>query len=216
MTKLIAVSGYRKSGKTSLCRKLVAGLKEAGISVGYVKRTPDELYGGGVKLPDTVTMTEDGIDSVLWAKDGLRFDMKSDSDGVMEKIISKCMPDKDLIILEGGKSLNVPKIWVCSEAEERIDFPGVFIYYDRFEAGGKQKVFTEGDEKEIIEKLIELVRGDNYRSANFFVGNRELPVKSYIADFVKGAVLGMLKSFKGLNLEENEESIKICITGDKK
>lgn len=214
MTRLIAVSGYKNSGKTTLCKKLIAGLTEAGISVGYVKRTSDELYENMEKKPDSLTVTETGTDAVLWAKDGLRFDMPL-PDGGMEEIIAKCFSDKELIILEGGKNLSVPKIWVCSEAEERIDFPGVFLYYDRFEAGGKKKVFTEGDEKEIIDKLVELVRGENYRSTNVYVGNEELPVKTFVADFIKGAVLGMLGSLKGANIKDCDEPIRICITGKK-
>ncbi|MEG1642256.1 MAG: molybdopterin-guanine dinucleotide biosynthesis protein MobB [Synergistaceae bacterium] len=215
MTRVIAVSGYKNSGKTTLCKKLIAGLVEAGVSVGYVKRTSDELYEEGVVKPDSLAVTNMGIDSVLWAKDGLRFDMIVPDEGVMESVIAKCMPDKELIILEGGKKLNIPKIWVCSAAEERIDFPGVFLYYDRFEEGGKKKVFSEGDEKEIVDKLVELVRGENYRSTNVYIGNEELPVKNFIAEFIKGAVVGMLSSLKGAHVTDTDEPIRICITGKK-
>ncbi|MDR3076810.1 MAG: molybdopterin-guanine dinucleotide biosynthesis protein MobB, partial [Synergistaceae bacterium] len=36
---MIAVSGYKDSGKTTLCRAILSALSSRGLSVGYMKRT---------------------------------------------------------------------------------------------------------------------------------------------------------------------------------
>ena len=46
-----------------------------------------------------------------------------------------------------------------------------------------------------------------------FVGGRELPMKDFIADFVRGAVLGMLSSLRGGRARGEE--VKVFIRGEK-
>ncbi|HCP07152.1 MAG TPA: molybdopterin-guanine dinucleotide biosynthesis protein MobB, partial [Synergistaceae bacterium] len=43
MPFIVAVSGFKNSGKTTLCRKLLPLLKDAGLDAAYVKRTHEEV-----------------------------------------------------------------------------------------------------------------------------------------------------------------------------
>lgn len=194
MTKLFAVSGFKNSGKTTLCMKLLEELKKLGVSVAYIKRTNEEVISQ--RGTDTGRAAALGIGSVLWGKEGIRIEAPSE-DASPEGIASRYFPDTEIVIVEGGKRLDLPKIWVENGEARPPYVHGVFMAYDRKAAGDGKTAFTEGDEAEMARRLAVSVRGDFYRSAKIYIGERQLPMKSFIADFVRGSVLGMLSSLKG-------------------
>ena len=75
--------------------------------------------------------------------------------------------------------------------------PGIFMIYDRGGNKDSKLVYCGGEEKEMAERLASLVRGKAYRSAKIYFGDRPLPMKDFIADFVRGSIMGMLASLKG-------------------
>lgn len=213
MTKIIAVSGYKDSGKTTLCGLLLAELVRLGVRAGYIKRTNDAIvYGGGAT--DTGVARACGVDSALWAKDGIVLESSLPPDTTAAVIASRYFPDAEIVILEGGKELNLPKIWVCSDKDEKaVDYPGIFIRYDR---GASDKdehrgVFGAGSEARIAALLAALVQGDAYRSAAVYVGDRPLPMKDFVADFIRGGALGMISSLKGADIDSD---VRIYIKRD--
>ena len=196
MIRIVAVSGYKNSGKSTLCRRLLEELRILGIRTGYIKRTSEQAVASSGST-DTGSVLDMGFNSILWGDDGIRLESKSEVSS-LHKIASRYFPDSELLILEGGKELAVPKIWVRSPGEDIPDCPGVFIVYDRFsDAGDGKRLFCAGDEALIAQRLAALVRGRSYRSSRVYIGDRPLPMKDFIADFIRGSVLGMLASLKG-------------------
>lgn len=195
MIRIVAVSGNKNSGKTTLCKKLLDELEVLGIRVGYIKRTSDEVISE--KSTDTGSVSEMGIGAVLWGRDGLRNELAASEETTPSFIASLYFPDSELVILEGGKNLALPKIWIRTEGEEQSQYPGIFMIYDR--GGNKDSglVYGAGEEKEMAARLASLVRGKAYRSAKIYFGDRPLPMKDFIADFVRGSIMGMLASLKG-------------------
>ena len=117
MIRIVAVSGSKDSGKTTLCRKLIKELSEMGIMTGYIKRTAEDVLSE--KNTDTGSVSDMGIGSVLWGRDGLRYELTASEDTTPYYIASRYFPEAEIIILEGGKNLHLPKIWVRSEGEVR-------------------------------------------------------------------------------------------------
>lgn len=209
--RIVAVSGYKNSGKTTLCRKLLAELQKLGIRTGYIKRTNEEALSDG--HTDTGSVTGMGIDAVLWGADGIRYEASAGPEITPQAIAARLFPDAELLILEGGKNLTFPKIWVRSNSEDIPDYPGIFLVYDRNGEGGGN-TFSEGHEAEMAERLSELVRGAAYRSAKVYIGDNPLPMKDFVADFVRGGILGMLASLKGG--ESQNEPVRVYIDGENK
>lgn len=195
MTRIIAVSGYKNSGKTTLCRKLLAELQKLGIRTGYIKRTSEAAISKTDN--DTGSVMDMGIGSLLWGDDGLRYESPAGKEITPQAIAAKYFPEAELIILEGGKNLNLPKIWVRSEGEEIPDYPGIFLVYDRCGNTVSEKTYTEGHEAELALRLSALVRGPAYRSCRVYIGDDPLPMKDFVADFIRGGIMGMLESLKG-------------------
>lgn len=211
MAQIIAVSGYKDSGKTTLCRKLLEELRSLGVRVGYIKRTAESVLPGGAEV-DTRVARDIGVDSVLWGSDGLLLESALGAGTAPEVIASRYFPDAEIILLEGGKNLTLPKIWVCSEKDgEEINFPGIFVRYDRRLTGGREGLFGVGSEGEIASLLESLVRGKGWRSASVYIGDRLLPMKDFVADFVRGGTLGMIGSLKGAELDSD---VRIFIKHD--
>lgn len=203
MAQIIAVSGYKDSGKTTLCGSLLENLAKLGVRTGYIKRTAERLMDPEAVV-DTGAARALGVDSVLWGENGLVLESALAADSAPETVVSRYFPDAEIVILEGGKNLVLPKIWVCSEKDEgRIDFPGIFIRYNRKSNGGEEGVFGAGEEGKIAEVLAGLVRGKGYRSASVYIGDKLLPAKDFVADFIRGGALGMITSLKGAEINSD-------------
>lgn len=204
MVRIIAVSGYKNSGKTTLCLRLLDQLARLGIRTGYIKRA-EELPLYGADAVDTGAARARGVDSVLWARDGIVLESSLAPDTEAAAIASRYFPDAEIVILEGGKDLILPKIWVCSEKDEgRADYPGIFAQFDRSKAGeGDDSIFGAESEPKLAALLASHVRGDAYRSAQVYIGESPLPMKDFVADFVRGGVLGMLDSLKGADIDSD-------------
>lgn len=213
MTKIIAVSGYKDSGKTTLCAILLEELAKLGVRAGYIKRTDDSaVYGEGAT--DTGAARARGVDSVLWAKDGIVLESSLPADTTAAAIAARYFPDAEIVILEGGKELNLPKIWVCSDKDGKtVDYPGIFIRYDRRapDTDEGRGLFGAGGEARIAAVLAALVQGGAYRSASVYIGDRPLPLKDFVADFIRGGVLGMIGSLKGADIDSD---VRIYIKRD--
>ena len=121
-------------------------------------------------------------------------------------------PEAEIIILEGGKNLRLPKIWVRSDGEGQPEYPGIFMIYDREGNKDGSLVYCAGEEKEMAQRLASMVRGKAYRSSRVYFGDLPLPMKDFIADFVRGSILGMLAALKGG--KDTDKTIRIYIDGN--
>jgi molybdopterin-guanine dinucleotide biosynthesis adapter protein len=105
--KLLAVSGVKNSGKTTLIDRLLPYLTELGIKTAVIK------HDGHVFTPDTP-----GTDSYRFFSagacgsavfDGEKFSLTRRA-SVSESELSELFPDADLILLEGFKGSDYPKL----------------------------------------------------------------------------------------------------------
>ena len=210
MIKVFAVSGFKNSGKTTLCMKLLKELDGLGVRAGYIKRTSEECLSAS--STDTGMAVAAGIRSLLWGPDGLIMESRG-AEWTVQQLVSEYFPDAEIVIIEGGKTLKVPRIWVDNGmAHPGVD--GIFAVYDRNGHGDGSLSFGAGDERLLAERLAASVRGKFYRSAKVYIGGSPLPMKDFIADFIRGAVLGMLSSLKGGGSPQG--TVRIYLEGDKK
>lgn len=195
--RIISVSGFKDSGKSTLCRALLERLAARGLKVGYVKRT-QEFVGSGADT-DSGAACAMGADVLLWGEGSFRYESAAKDANLATpyEVAARFFPDADAVLLEGGKELALPKIWVLREGEEKPDYPGIFALYDRWGTGDGAAVYGGGELDRLASDLAEKIAPDQ-RSTRVYAGGREMPLKGFIADFVGGAIMGMLRSLKGL------------------
>jgi molybdopterin-guanine dinucleotide biosynthesis protein B len=195
MIPVIAVSGFKKSGKTTLCRELAARFQETGIQVGFVKRTHDPSVG--CSGTDTGLLLEGGVPTLLWAPDGLRAESRVEQPD-LSWILDRFMPDVDLVILEGGKSLPLPRVWVGNPEECPSEVKGILAWFGNFQVAGRIPCFRPGQENDLAAYLLERLLGrKQIPSISLHVDGRKIPLKPYIEGFLGQAILGMIRSLKG-------------------
>ena len=113
----IAIVGRKKIGKTSLIERLIPLLKKEGYRVGVLKYDVREFQ---IDYPgkDTYRSYQAGADSVLISSsDKLAFIQGLRSKPPLKRLINKYFSDTDLVLIEGYKEQDCPKIHILEPSE---------------------------------------------------------------------------------------------------
>jgi molybdopterin-guanine dinucleotide biosynthesis protein B len=108
MPQVISVVGTSKSGKTTLIEKLIPELKKRGYRIGTVKHT-SHGFDMDKKGKDSWRHKAAGADTVIVASRERIVMVKEENMAGLERI-EKYFDDVDLVITEGFKKENRPKI----------------------------------------------------------------------------------------------------------
>jgi molybdopterin-guanine dinucleotide biosynthesis protein B len=132
---VIGIAGYSKTGKTTLIVKLIKSLKDKDYSIATVKDC-DKSFSVDTEGKDTWKHKEAGAKvAVLNNKleSTILFKEPREMDKLIEIIQVGVRPD--IILVEGDKSSELPKVWVTGDDGE--DKKGVkniiFEYHDEFD-----------------------------------------------------------------------------------
>ncbi len=200
----MAVSGLKNTGKSTLCRFLVEYLGHRGLRVGFVKHCDHPI------LDDTQTDTGKILAqenaAVYWGTDGFRFERRGSFSP--RDLVRECFPGWDAVLLEGGKNIPLPRIWVGNPDDVPEGTSGVVAWYPGAWTGegpaaerpstGTAEAPKRFDRPEDLGEFVETLVRRSSRSAEVFVGETPLPLKDFVADFLRGSILGMLRSLKGV------------------
>jgi len=108
MLPIISVVGTSKTGKTTLIEKLIPELKKRGYRIGTVKHTAHD-FDLDKKGKDSWRHKAAGADTVVIASREKIVMVKDENMAGLERI-EKYFDDVDLVITEGFKKENRPKI----------------------------------------------------------------------------------------------------------
>ena len=102
----------------------------------------------------------------------------------------------DVVVVEGGKGLPMPKVWVGKDVPENV--AGVVARYDPFpeDDGEKRGIFYAGQEEKLFSFILKMVERRKVEEVELFSGKRKVPLKDFVAGFIAGCVRGMLGSLK--------------------
>lgn len=123
---VVAISGYRNSGKTTLVERLVATLSSRG-RVATVKSIHHDV---DVDTPgkDTHRHRSAGADAVVGLTPSLSFQVRVDGtegdrdpDESLERGLDLLGDEYDYVLAEGFKSVDVPKILVGDIEDEAVN-----------------------------------------------------------------------------------------------
>jgi len=212
--KIIAVSGTKNTGKTTLVTKIVAELTKRGFNVGTVKHTHHKFDTEG---RDTWKHKEAGAEIVVGSGNETFFTLQESME--LDTILSilKFIKNPDFVVLESFKHSEYAKV-VTSDIEDdftiakvnvfKMDQKDVELLVDLIEErsysflqnmdykklGFKNstdlaKAIVNGDlkyEDEIIEPNDILLRIDG----------SIIPMNLFVQDFIKSTIEGMLMSLK--------------------
>lgn len=115
--RIISVVGKTNSGKTTLVERIIPELKKRSYRVGAIKHDVHHFevdYEG----KDTWRMTQAGADAVAIASaEKFCFMKRLDAEKTIDEIVKELFMDADIVITEGYKRENKPKIEVSRTGE---------------------------------------------------------------------------------------------------
>ncbi len=117
MPQIISIVGKSGSGKTTLLEKLVVELKKRGYKIGTIKHA-SEGFDIDKKGKDSWRHKQAGADTVVVASTGKIAMVKNESHETLDDL-EKYFPDMNLVITEGFKKENKPKIEVFRAERHR-------------------------------------------------------------------------------------------------
>jgi len=189
---VIGVSGYKNSGKTGLCADLARILTGDGLVVGYLKHTHEPVVSS--EKNDTSRLAKATSGAVLWGPDGF-VGFHPDETARLGDILSTAFPGRDMVIVEGGKHLGMPKIW-AGDLKEEDGIQGVIARFNPPEIVEGMPCFFPGDEEELAEFVKSLWRKSEKGPVELYADNRNIPVKTFVGEFIAGGIRGMLSALK--------------------
>ncbi|MGC9489730.1 MAG: molybdopterin-guanine dinucleotide biosynthesis protein B [Thermovirgaceae bacterium] len=192
MPYIIGVSGYKNSGKTTLCGRLAELLAHDGLSVGYLKHTHEAVLPSGAKDTNRLSGVLSG--AVLWGTDGF-VEFHPDGAADLRGILSVAFAGRDIVIVEGGKHLAMPKIWLGNLKEEDA-VCGIVARFDPPEAIKTMPCFFRGQEQKLADFVRSLWNKADRGPVELYADDRSIPVKAFVGEFIAGGIRGMLSALK--------------------
>jgi len=111
---VIAVSGVKNSGKTTLLTKIVPLLRDRGLRVAVIKHDSHE-FQPDIPGTDSFRLREAGANAVA-VYSGTRYMLVREREQASVEELLSFLRDMDLVLLEGMKHSAYPKIEIVREA----------------------------------------------------------------------------------------------------
>ncbi|MGA1861561.1 molybdopterin-guanine dinucleotide biosynthesis protein B [Deferribacter thermophilus] len=216
MIPVISIVGSSDCGKTTLIEKLLKIFKSKNYKVATIKH---DVHGFDIDKEgkDTYRHKQSGAYSVIISSPW-QYAIISDVDHELsiDELIFKLDNDIDLILTEGFKSANKPKIEVFRKEHSQellcknnptligvaTDEP------ENPELKNIKNIFDLNKPEEIADFLIEHYIESKKRKIRLVVDGNPIPMKDFVADIVSSTISSMIRSLKGC---ENAKDIKISI-----
>jgi molybdopterin-guanine dinucleotide biosynthesis protein B len=216
MIPIVSIVGKSNSGKTTLIEKLIPELVRRGYGVATVKH---DVHGFEVDQEgkDSWRHKQAGAHTVVISSSTkLALIRDVDHDASLAELRDKYIRDVDLVLSEGFKKNNQPKIEVF---RKEIHRDLLCTKDDNLVAIAANQAFDIGvpcfDLNDIrgLADLIEkkFLRGEKTPRVRLRVNGREIPLSSFVQQSIRGTVRGMISSLKGC---ESPQSVEIEILPD--
>ena len=153
--RVFAVSGYSGTGKTTLVEAIVKSLVKSGFTVATIKSSKHEA--GPDQGTDTWKHLQAGASMTIFL--GPNTESSKFKDRIGKDDLAK-LSKYDFLIVEGLKSVQIPKFWCVGDAElNHDDIPvntwAIVSWSDKAALPGLDLPVYMSDE---IEKLVEIVK----------------------------------------------------------
>ena len=223
MVPVISFVGYHNSGKTTFATKVVKELKQKGHSVAVLKSAKQRNLIEDKPGKDSYRYREAGADAVgIVTPDELAL-FKKIGKPDLQLLAFSLFDDYDIVICEGFKDSNVPKIEVTrKEANQPLllgQVKNIVAVVSDYHVDGT-KNFSINDVSKIIPFIEETFikrREDLFPDeVEVFINDKRVPVKHYVKETLEGVLFGFLKPLKGIKYPIEKMDVRIVVGKGKK
>ncbi len=217
MVPVVAFVGYHNSGKTTFATEVVKILRSRGYKVAVLKSTKHTNLIKDKKGKDSYRYREAGADAVgIVSPHELILFQDVERERLNLKFLSfSLFDDYDIVICEGFKGSDVPKIAVTRKEVFQEDLlrnvNGIVAVVSDFKVKGFKNFSIERPEEvaDFLEKEFIENREDGFPDeVELFVNENRVKMKYFVRKTLKGIIEGFIKSLKEI---ENVRKIDIRI-----
>jgi molybdopterin-guanine dinucleotide biosynthesis protein B len=202
MIPIICVVGASNVGKTTFLEKLIPELGRRRYRVGIVKHDAHS-FEIDHKGKDTWRLREAGANTVvISSREKVAAIRRTDGEMDLQVLAGHLFWDEELLLTEGFKRSNFPKIEIFRAAVEAspICTPRdnlVAIVTDD-PVDSEVPVFSFADVAKLADFIEErYLKGRTKRGASVHMDGKQLPMKDFVCDFLVGGIVGMLSTLRG-------------------
>ncbi|HKA35252.1 MAG TPA: molybdopterin-guanine dinucleotide biosynthesis protein B [Thermoanaerobaculia bacterium] len=160
----VAFVGGHESGKTTVLVELVPRLKARGFTVGTIKHTSKDAEDD-VPGKDSHLHSHSGADVSAFLTPERATSRRLGRETDLEELLAREFSDCDLVLIEGFKSLPVPKIEVTRERAPRPSIEGILARISDRPAEDGLPTHAFGDVEGIVATILRLAGLDRGRRA---------------------------------------------------
>jgi molybdopterin-guanine dinucleotide biosynthesis protein B len=192
---IIGFYGYSKSGKTKLITELISHYKKHNYKIACIKQTT-KSYDVDKRGKDTYLFASIGSKIIVF-KTNKQTSFIINNEMKIKNIIEYITRnhDLDIIFIEGAKDFFIPKIRI---GEKPLMKNTIFNYDNDI-----NKVIS------IINKKIDERLNQMNNKIELRVNGKKIPLTEFPNTFIKNTLFGMIKSLKGIESDEDIESISV-------
>jgi molybdopterin-guanine dinucleotide biosynthesis protein B len=215
----ISVVGYSNSGKTALLEKVVPIFKTKGYSVGVIKHAG---HGFSLDQPgkDSQKIREAGAEGLALVGAGQigYLGTTDETDPLfLDRIEQALFFDKDIVLTEGFKKSDKPKVVVLTPGKEEqllAEIGGAVVATVGGKSARTDVPHFSPDDPEGLVRLIEdrFLKDRKRPSIRVILDGKNIPMNHFVQEIVRGGILGLLSPLKGYQ-DSRQVEIKITLPG---
>jgi molybdopterin-guanine dinucleotide biosynthesis protein B len=193
----ISIVGYSESGKTTLIEKLIPALKARGYRVGSIKHAHEFKMEAS---KDSQRHLDAGSEVTVLAGPSEIVLLKPEVETTVDEIVRLLDASLDLVLCEGFKQANLPKIEVYRNGNGPLieGLSGVFAIVSEAELEVDTRVFKPGDVEGLVDLLEKEFIFPQRNRLDLYVNGKPVRLSQYPRLFITDVVLGMVKSLKDI------------------
>jgi molybdopterin-guanine dinucleotide biosynthesis protein B len=202
MLPIISIVGKSDSGKTTLLESLIANLKQRGYKVAVIKHAAEDIELDTVNK-DSWRFSQAGSEvSVISSAHKLAIIKNLEHDLAPQELVQFIGSDYDLILTEGFKQSNLPKIEVHrkEQGEELLSPPEQLLAVVTNEPLNVAAPQFSKDEIQKIADLIEkAVIQDSADDIDLFINETYLPLSKPAKNLLFRTLTALVSGLKGID-----------------
>lgn len=205
MPPIIAIVGNSGAGKTTLLESLIRELTSRGYRIATLKHACGNLEFDK-EGKDSWRYSQAGSEAVLVKSSDRLMLIKNDESANIEDVIKILGEEYDLVLVEGFKKSNVPKIAVVGAGgslPEGIKRLVAIVSDEQIEGNARQ--FSFDQIKELADLLEEGFISAEEERLSLYVNGKPIVTKAYIKELLSETVTAMVSTLKGASDIENLE-----------
>ncbi len=200
MSSIVSIVGNSKSGKTTLIEKLIRELKSRGYRVATIKHTPQGMTFDEPDKDSWRHIQAGSEATVISSQNQVVLIKPVASDVTLDKLAHLFGEDYDIILAEGFKQDNAPKIEVHRRetGPPLSDIKKLIAIVTDEPLETKTRQFSLDDVKGLADLLEEGFIKPQGEQLSLYVNKAPIPLSTFPKELIINVLMAMASSLKGV------------------